>query len=110
MAKERKPNGNEYPRRLDHVVWKVLEGRGVLLNLEDGAYFEANPVGLSIWEKCDGQRPSQAIIQAIGREFATDIHQVHQDFRAFVAELKRRKLLEISPAPVKTGSRPKRAR
>ena len=104
MATEREMNGKGYPKRLDHVVWKVLEGRGVLLNLENGAYFEVNPVGLSIWEKCDGKKSSGAIVQSVAREFKEDLERVQRDFSRFAAELKRRKLLEVSPAPSAAGA------
>ena len=101
---------NEYPQRLDHVVWKVIEGRGILLNLEDGAYFEVGPVGLSIWEKCDGKRRTESIVDLITREFKADSQRVQRDFEAFVAELKRRKLLRLSPLPVAIPTRLKNRR
>ena len=44
-----------FVRRMDHVVWKVVEGRGILLNLEDGGYFDVDRVGLVVWQWCDGK-------------------------------------------------------
>ena len=106
MAKERKPNGNQYLKRLDHVVWKVMESRGILLNLENGAYFEIGPVGLSIWHQCDGRRSSQAIVQSVAQEFRADVQRVRRDFTAFVAELRRRELVKASATPVAASARP----
>ncbi len=94
-----------YLRREDHVVWKVIEEKGILLNLEDGAYFEANPVGLAIWQLCDGRRSSEAIATTIAQEFRTPPHRVTRDLHAFVTELRRRKLLRISEAPAKAPPR-----
>ena len=45
-----------YIRRKDHVVWKVLDGKALLLNLDSGDYFDVNPVGLILWRLCDGQK------------------------------------------------------
>ena len=90
-----------YPRRLDHVVWKVVEERGILLNLEDGAYFEVNPVGLAVWQRCDGKTLLEEIVQAIAKEFRTSPDRARRDARPFIAELKRRRLLEFSSAPVR---------
>lgn len=104
MEKERKRDGNGYPKRLDHVVWKALEGRGILLNLETGTYFEVGPVGLSIWQKCDGKKSSGAIVQSVAREFGADLERAHRDFLVFAAELKRRELLKVSPAPSAAGT------
>lgn len=88
-----------YPRRPDHVVWKVIEGKGILLNLENGAYFETDPVGLAIWGKCNGTVAREAIAQSIAEEFRTDQKRVTRDLLNFLSELKRRKLLEISERP-----------
>ena len=99
MAKRRPWDGGEYPKRLEHVVWKVIEGKGILLNLESGAYFEVGPVGLSIWQKCDGRNSSRAIVRSVAREFGAGSERVQRDFLAFSVELRRRELLEFSPAP-----------
>ena len=85
-----------YYRRPDHVVWKVIEGKGILLNLESGAYFEVNPVGLAMWEKCDGKTRSNNLVESISREFRTTPQRVLKDFLNFVSDLKRKKLLEVS--------------
>lgn len=88
-----------YLRRPDHVVWKVIEGKGILLNLENGAYFEVNPVGLAMWEKCDGKTGNSDLVESISREFKITAQRVLKDFSNFVSDLKRRKLLEASEEP-----------
>ncbi len=88
-----------YPRRLDHVVWKVIDGKGILLNLENGAYFEADPVGLSIWQKCDGQTTLEEIAQSVAEEFQAEVERVSRDLSDFFTQLRRRRLVEIFPAP-----------
>lgn len=88
-----------YPRRSDHVVWKIIEEKGVLLNLENGAYFEVNPVGLAMWKKCDGKTESNNLAASIAREFGIDTGRVNRDLFTFITELKRKKLLEVSGEP-----------
>ena len=85
----------KYPRREEHVVWKVVGGKGVLLHLESGEYFEVDPVGLSIWERCDGKTPLEKIAQAVAEKFSEKVERVYQDLTHFVAGLRRRKLLEV---------------
>lgn len=85
-----------YVKRMDHVVWKVIEGKGILLNLENGSYFEVDPVGLAIWQRCDGKTTVSKIVKAIAGEFSADLNRVNRDLAEFVAELKRRKMADIN--------------
>ena len=91
---------DQFVRRMDHVVWKVIDGKGVLLNLEDGAYFEVDPVGLAIWQQFGGDVTLAEIVQSIGKKFRADLKRVTRDMMAFVSELKRRKIVEVSEMPV----------
>ena len=84
---------DDYPRRKEHVVWKVIDQKGVLLNLENGEYFETGPVGLFIWQQCDGTTDLDRIAQSIARKFQSHSPRVAQDVRFFLAELKRQKLV-----------------
>lgn len=93
---------DQFVKREDHVVWKVIDGKGVLLNLEDGAYFEVNPVGLAIWQKCDGQATLNEIVQWISDEFQETPPRVSADIMEFIADLKRRKLAQVLEQPQPT--------
>ncbi len=85
----------QFVKRADHVVWKEIEGKGILLNLENGSYFEVDPVGLAIWQHCDGKTPILKIADAVAEKFNTDTNRVHRDLREFVGELKRLKIAEL---------------
>lgn len=81
------------PRRSEQVVWKILDGKGILLNLQDGAYFEANPVGLAVWQQCDGLTDPAKIARGVSKKFRVGLDQATRDVAGFVRELLRRKLL-----------------
>ena len=89
----------QFVRRMDHVVWKVIEGKGILLNLESGAYYEVDPVGLAIWERCDGRRTLEDIAKTIAGEFRASSERVISDSTEFILELRRRKIAEVSEKP-----------
>ena len=95
-----------FARRMDHVVWKTVEGKGILLNLEDGAYFDVDSVGLSVWQLCDGRTTLNQIVLRTSRTFKTDPERVSKDIQGFVSELKRRRLVEIVPTPNRAVARP----
>lgn len=88
-----------FVRRRDHVVWKVIEGKGILLNLEDGAYFDVDPVGLAIWQLCDGKTTLSQISNSINLKFQTDLEKIRRDVSQFTDELKRQRLVEIISTP-----------
>ncbi len=95
-----------FVRRMDHVVWKVIDGKGVLLNLEDGAYFDVDPVGLVIWDLCDGRVTQNEIVASTSQTFRTDSERVSRDIPSFLKDLKRYRLVEITSAPTPALTRP----
>lgn len=98
MRRLKKNKAVQLPRRLKHVVWKTIQEKGILLNLESGSYFEVNPVGLAIWKKCDGKAQLEKIIEDIAGQFGSAPGQIRRDLTPFIAELQRNKLLEFAAA------------
>ncbi len=88
---------NGFVRRADHVVWKVVEGKGLLLNLEDGGYFDVDHVGLAVWQLCDGKKRSSEIALKISQKFKTDAKRADKDVKSFIGDLRKRKLAEVAP-------------
>ena len=97
---------NGFARRMDHVVWKMVDGKGILLNLENGAYFEVDPVGLTIWQMCDGRTKQNQITLRISKVFKADIGRVRKDVNRFMGELKRRRLVEVVSTAVRALAKP----
>ena len=89
--------------RADYAVCKVVGGKGLILNLISGAYFEVNPVGLAIWKLCDGKLGTDRIALRISRRLAADIIKVQKDVKVYVDSLKRARLLKLLPKPVQTA-------
>ncbi len=92
-----------YPRRMNHVVWKVIDGKGILLNLETGAYFEVGPVGLEMWQRCDGRTLAEHITPQVARQFRAEPERVARDLQQFLGELRRRKLIELCATPARAA-------
>ena len=88
----RKKVAEGFARRMDHVVWKMVDGKGILLNLEDGAYFDVDSVGLSVWQLCDGRTTLNQIALRTSRTFKTDPGRVSRDIHGFVGGLKNLRL------------------
>lgn len=94
-----------YPRRPDHVVWKVIEDKGILLSLDDGSYFEVDPVGLSIWERCDGKTPVAKMTRAIAERFRVDAQRVARDLPPYLRALEKSRLIRMESKPHSSSGR-----
>lgn len=83
--------------RRDRVVQRELGIGAVLLNLDDGSYFEVNPVGLAIWEALDG-RPLEGVVEMVRSDFEAVPEHFESDVYRFVEGLLRSGLIEDSPS------------
>lgn len=97
------------PERMKHVVWRTVSGKGVLLSIQDGSYYEVNPVGLAVWERCDGRTPPEEIARWVAKRFSSTEARVGRDVRSFLQQLKRRELVRYSCARRRIRHRFRRA-
>ncbi len=92
-----------FVRRADHVVWKVVHGKALLLNLNSGAYFDISPVGLMLWKLCDGEKKNEKIILLASRRFKITPERIKKDAYCFINDLKRNKLVEVISKPTRAA-------
>lgn len=83
------------PRQNDRVVHRQLQSGAVLLNLDDGAYFEINAVGLAIWNALDG-RQLEDVVEAVRSDFDDVPEDLEDEVYAFVDALMQSGLIEVS--------------
>ncbi len=81
------------PVKNPEIVWRELEGEGVLLNPADGKYFGLNTVGLSMWEKVDGARTLEEIIMLLLDEYAVERPVLERDIVEWVSRMNAGNLL-----------------
>jgi hypothetical protein len=79
------------------VVYREIGdgGRGVLLNLETGAYFSLNRLGCAIWKLAEGGTPIDRLLVAVRTEFDAAPDGLESDVRAFLGDLRERGLLSF---------------
>ncbi len=83
-----------FPCRNTEVVWKEVGGRGILLDLQDGGYFEVGGIGLEVWKRCDGKVSFRTLVERLGGKFGVPSKRVERDLLGFLSDLKRRGLVE----------------
>lgn len=82
-------------RRTKEASWREVDGEGVILNLESGAYYSLNEVGLKIWRLFDGRHSVEGIKALISQEYDVSLELAGQDVEKLVARLQREKLVEV---------------
>jgi|GEM_PF-546225 len=80
----------------EDIVWSILEGEAVLLDLETGLFFSLNQVGTLIWERCDGKHTFTEICAALCEAFDVAEEIVHDDLTKLIIYLKQERLIITS--------------
>jgi hypothetical protein len=75
------------------LAYRVLDGQGVIVNLESGTLHVLNSVGTRIWEAFDGGTTLKEVIQQLSREYSVPYAQLETDAIEFVRELLQNELL-----------------
>lgn len=90
-------------RRSTRAVHRDLAdgGGGVILNLDSGAYYALNPVGLLIWTLLEDDMTFGALLGRVRQELseAPPGQELEQDLRAFLQQLQERDLVVIADEP-----------
>ncbi|MDZ7859128.1 MAG: PqqD family protein [Candidatus Krumholzibacteriota bacterium] len=77
----------------DKVVFRKVEDKIVLINLETGYYYSLNEIGGFIFNSIrDGSDPSD-ILRDIKTDFDVSESKAEDDFNNFIEELKREAIL-----------------
>lgn len=75
------------PRRNQRVAARVVDGKALIVVIDDKRLHTLNEVGTRVWELCDG-RSLEAIADAIVDEFEIDKPTALEDVQRFVDELR----------------------
>ena len=78
----------------EEFIWSTLGDEAVLLNVSSGDYFGLNEVGLSFWEKIDGQRPLTEIVAMMLDEYEVDRMELMHDLAELASEMASKGLLK----------------
>lgn len=79
------------------VLFEVLDGEAVLLELESGTYFQLNRTGTRMWQLMQEHGDPDRIVSQIADEFDAPAERIRQDLDALVADLAANGLID-SPA------------
>ncbi len=95
---------NTYPLRSRHVTWKVLDGEGIILDLETGVYFTLNASGTTCWERLDGKTSLAVIASDLLEQFDVPLEQAQRDLIELTQTLMDEGLVRITDGTSTTAS------
>lgn len=94
---------DNYPRRLDELVWRMIDEEVVILTADGHEIHTLNKVGSAIWELVDGTRNFKEIISLICERFDVSSETAKADVLEFAEQLEAKKILLITNAEVEAG-------
>jgi hypothetical protein len=89
---------DQVPRRAERIAARTLDGKALIVVLDQKRLHTLNPVGTRVWELCDG-RSVAAIAATLAAEYDVSAAAALADVQRFVAELCDQGALEVGGAP-----------
>jgi hypothetical protein len=87
------------PLRSDGLDWCTLDEGGLITDVELGRAWSLNPVGLFIWDHCDGLRDIGQIENALRISFGIDAPTAHGDLQLFLIDMEAEGLIQLAYPP-----------
>ncbi len=84
------------PLRAEDLNWCTLDDGGLVTDPVDGRSWALNPVGLLIWDQCDGSRDVAQIESAICMSFDIDRITAHRDLEDFLLSMEAEGLMRLA--------------
>lgn len=81
-------------RQSPRTASRVVEGRAVVVVMDDQALYTLNSVGTFLWERADG-RTLHALVEEVVHEFDVDRERAENDVIGFVEHLTRLRALDL---------------
>lgn len=79
-------------QRNPDIVYREIDGGGVLLNIKSGAYHEINSTAREIWEALETPSTEPEVLERLVVRFG-DVDDLHSDISEFIQMLEERDLI-----------------
>lgn len=84
------------PLRAEGLQWCIHDDGGLITDLEANRSWSLNPVGLFIWDHCDGSREIGQIEIDLRMTFGISLETAHQDLQDFLVQMENEGLLQLN--------------
>lgn len=83
------------PTHQPDIAWRAIADEGLLVDPRTGKIYPLDPVGLRLWQMCDGTWKVSEIVQKLLQEFDVTEEVLTQDVVNYVESLQAQDLLLI---------------
>ncbi|MBM4275621.1 MAG: PqqD family protein [Deltaproteobacteria bacterium] len=83
-----------FPIKSKSTASKVLSDEAIVVNFQESFFYNLNPVGTFIWERCDGRHSVEEIAASLTEEYQVDMETATRDCRKFIDELVEQGILQ----------------
>ena len=90
-----KISDNIIPRIRENILYRIENGKAVLLDAISGEPYILNETATKIWQYLDGKTELNKIIEQIVCDYQTDKKQIREEILQFLNELIEKELVEI---------------
>jgi hypothetical protein len=92
----------KYPCKSKETAGRLMGDEAIIVNFTSSFFFNLNPVGTFIWERCDGQHTLEQIAADLTDEFEVSSEEAARDCREFIDSLVEQGLLQWSDCKAQT--------
>ncbi len=79
----------------ENIQWKLIEGKAVLLDIDEGVLFELDEMATNIWLTIDGRKTGQDIVNYLVENFEVERARAEKDLYKFLKDLFRAEVLNL---------------
>jgi len=86
------------------IVYEIIDGEAVIINMDLGHYYSADQVGAVIWERIGRIASLGDLVEAVARCYSGSREQIEGTVSQFLAELQRENLIITTTPPEKLAT------
>lgn len=83
-----------FPVKNPDTAHRVLADEALVVNFKSSFFYNFNPVGAFIWERCDGQHTVAQIAVELAQEYDVTLEEATRDCQEYIDGLVAEGLLE----------------
>ena len=89
-----KPNSLKYRIDKDLIAYRIINGETVILNLDNGYYYNLDGAGTDIWQAIDQGLTLDEILELLKKEYGAPETILKKDMLEFIKNLEQKKLIK----------------
>ena len=81
--------------RNNEILWKLIEDKVVLLDMDEGRAITLNEVGSHIWTALEKEKTNDELVQDVTSAFDIDEKTARNDVYSFLDDMLKRDLIRV---------------